>query len=335
MNVNIDQMDHVFDTIDGFESICNKDFKTTNAKYTQTVLRLNGCDLTAIAGQEGLGGAIKEGAKKVLEMIWNLIKGIKEFFFGSKSKVKDFQVKEIEKETKVVLETIKKQPDLEEVVKKKTDQLAPSVNKIKKAATPKTIEVRFAPYVTFMSEYFNDVGDAKIEGYVQGGITGKVTINLDGKRDHQTLLNAFRVLSESFSRLDKKEGTEEIEAFAVIQSVENGNKIITAAEKFRTVAKDVLQNVNESLERATVYYEKLLKDGNEHTKAEAVLKYTQALGKAATKMAKLVAECDNFIIQVGSAISKINKEIVGGNSKIDNLTVPTGSLEEFEAWMNS
>ena len=84
MNVTVETIDHAFTTINGFESICNKDFKSPNAVYAQTVLKLNGCDLAAIAGQEGFGSAIKSGAIKVYEMIKALIKAIKDFIFGNK-----------------------------------------------------------------------------------------------------------------------------------------------------------------------------------------------------------------------------------------------------------
>ncbi|WNV45837.1 hypothetical protein [Aeromonas phage AerS_266] len=336
MNVNIDQMDHAFDVLSGFESICNKDFKTINAKYTQSVLRLNGCDLAAIAGQEGLGSAIKAGAKKVVEMIWNLIKGIKEFFFGSKSKIKDVQIKEIEKETKVVLQAIKKQPDLKETVENKVQQIKPSINKIENAGTVEAIELRFGPYVSFMTEYFNEVADAKTEGYLAAAQTGKATLQLDWRKsDHLKLLSAFNVLSKSFQHSNKNGKSEEIEVVAVIESIETGSKVIEATEKFRTVAKDVLQNVNDTLEKSTIYYEKLIKDGNEHRSAEAVLKFTQSLGKAATKMSKLVAECDNFIIQIGSAISKINKEVGGTSSKLENIVPAMTSIEDLDKFMHN
>ncbi|UOX39593.1 putative virion structural protein [Aeromonas phage ZPAH34] len=84
MEVTTETIDHAFTTIFGFESICNKDFKSPNSIYTQTVLKLNNCDLGQIAGQEGFGSAIKAGAIKVYEMIKALIKAIRDFIFGNK-----------------------------------------------------------------------------------------------------------------------------------------------------------------------------------------------------------------------------------------------------------
>ncbi|QDB70255.1 hypothetical protein CF8_0087 [Aeromonas phage CF8] len=334
MNVNIDQMDHVFDTIDGFESISNKDFKTVNAKYTQTVLRLNGCDLAVIAGQEGLGTAIKEGAKKVLDMLLNLIKAVKDFFFGSKGKNKEVQMREASKQAKQVLVEVKKAPALEEKVAKNAEKLQPSMTKIAKAATHEKIELVFGPYVNFMSEYFETMADAKTEGYLVAAQTGKASLN-KWRTDNLKLLAAFNTLAKSFTHRYKDEETKEVEAFAVIESIETGNKVIAGTEAFRDVAKDGLKSVNETLEGYTAYYESLIKEGDKAGNAEQVLKFIQSLGKVDTKMAKLVSECDEFIITIAAAIARLGTPILETEPQLNKVLSNITSTEQLDDFMNS
>lgn len=334
MNVNIDQMDHVFDTIDGFESICNKDFKSINAKYTQTVLKLNGCDLGAIAGNEGLGAAIKEGAKKVLQMLWNLIKNVKDFFFGSKGKNKEVQMREATKQAKQVVTDVKKAPDLEEKITKNVEKIQPSMTKIAKAATQEKIELVFGPYVNFMSEYFYAMADAKTEGYLVAAQTGKASLN-KWQTDNMKLLAAFNTLSKSFTQRHKDENTKEVEAVAVIESIETGNKLIESVGVFRDVAKDALKSVNETLEGYTKYYESLVKEGDNNGNAERVLKFIQSLGKVDTKMAKLITECDNFNIGIAAAIARVGTPILETEPQLNKVLGNITSTEQLDDFMNS
>lgn len=89
MNVNIDNLEHVFDTLTGFESLSNGDLESPDSVYAKTVLKLNGVDFKHRAGTEGFLSSVKAGAEKVYEMIKNFIKAIRDFFkgvFGKKTK---------------------------------------------------------------------------------------------------------------------------------------------------------------------------------------------------------------------------------------------------------
>lgn len=87
MNVNIDNLEHVFTTLTGFESLSNGDLTSPDSVYAKTVLKLNGVDFKHRAGTEGFMSSVKAGALKIYEMIKNFIKAIRDFFFGSKNKV--------------------------------------------------------------------------------------------------------------------------------------------------------------------------------------------------------------------------------------------------------
>ena len=89
MNVNIDNLEHVFDTLNGFESLSSGDLTSPDSVYAKTVLKLNGVDFKHRAGTEGFMSSVKAGAQKVYEMIKNFIKAIRDFFkgvFGKKTK---------------------------------------------------------------------------------------------------------------------------------------------------------------------------------------------------------------------------------------------------------
>ena len=83
MNVNIDNLEHVFATLTGFESISNGDLESPDSVYAKTVLKLNGVDFKHRAGTEGFMSSVKAGAQKVYEMIKNFIKAIRDFFKGA------------------------------------------------------------------------------------------------------------------------------------------------------------------------------------------------------------------------------------------------------------
>lgn len=82
MNVNIDNLEHVFDTLTGFESLSNGDLESPDSVYAKTVLKLNGVDFKHRAGTEGFMSSVKAGAQKVYEMIKNFLKAIRDFFKG-------------------------------------------------------------------------------------------------------------------------------------------------------------------------------------------------------------------------------------------------------------
>lgn len=84
MNVNIDNLEHVLNTLTGFESLSNGDLESPDSVYAKTVLKLNGVDFKHREGTEGFMSSVKAGAQKVYEMIKNFIKAIRDFFFGSK-----------------------------------------------------------------------------------------------------------------------------------------------------------------------------------------------------------------------------------------------------------
>lgn len=99
MNVNIDNLEHVFATLTGFESLSNGDLESPDSIYAKTVLKLNGVEFRDRAGTEGFLSSVKAGAQKVYEMIKNFIKAIRDFFFGSKTKVSN-DIKITENNTK-------------------------------------------------------------------------------------------------------------------------------------------------------------------------------------------------------------------------------------------
>ncbi len=111
MNVNIDNLEHVLSTLNGFESLSSGDLESPDSVYTKTVLKLNGVDFKHRAGTEGFMSSVKAGAQKVYEMIKNFIKAIRDFFRGVFGKKVDqavsVSVSEAEKSIKIIETKIK------------------------------------------------------------------------------------------------------------------------------------------------------------------------------------------------------------------------------------
>lgn len=98
---------HLLTTLAGFESfMSNPNDHNSNLRYANTVLKLNGTDLYAIAGQEGILSAIKAGGSKIYEMVVNFLKAIKNFFFGSKGVKQDRDIKRMAAETEQIKKDI-------------------------------------------------------------------------------------------------------------------------------------------------------------------------------------------------------------------------------------
>lgn len=141
MNVNIDNLDHVLMTIDGFESLSNGDLTSPESVYTKTVLKLNGVDFKGREGSEGFMSSVKSGAVKIYEMIKNFIKAIRDFFKGMFGKKVDSGVSNATKSVEKVAEELTTQiPKLElsestkEKVSEINDRLADKISAIKKSA---------------------------------------------------------------------------------------------------------------------------------------------------------------------------------------------------------
>lgn len=136
---------HLLETLAGVESFSSGlGLEDAGVRYATTVLKLNGTDLFAIAGQEGVGAAIKAGGKKAYDMVVAFLKSIKDYFFGPKGTKQDQAVtkasnaaNEIEKELK---DGVKKDGAITD---KNIGKINTTVNAVKEVVNKETVGVKF------------------------------------------------------------------------------------------------------------------------------------------------------------------------------------------------
>ena len=326
MEISINDIDHPLTVISGFESICNKDFKSPNAVYAQTVLKLNGCDLAAIAGQEGFGSAIKAGAKKVIEMIWKLIKNIKEFFFGSKGGKSDTTMAKVNTETKKVVLEIKALPNpkLEKLLKEAKDQK----ERLDKITSGEYGLVKFGNYKDFVSglkeaqqasyKKFDTVGMSIVK-FSQGAENGYKTDDLRKYIEKLTDL----ISSDSHINHDDK--------LAVIKTIEHAGDVTDTLASVRTEAKKLIAEMTPDLEKCTETLKRIGQvqdDDGTLTKQYDVLKsFSIQLSSATGKLVKLVQECERYTILIAQVTSKMLAAATAGD---DKKFVPNQELLDYQ-----
>ena len=123
MNVDIDNLEHVLSTLNGFESLSSGDLESPDSVYAKTVLKLNGVDFRGREGSEGFGNFIKESGRKIVEMIESLVKSVKDFYFSFKATQTDKKIETVVKKVSEVSREVKKVPNIEAVVEKVSEDI--------------------------------------------------------------------------------------------------------------------------------------------------------------------------------------------------------------------
>ncbi|UIS24964.1 hypothetical protein PQC65_gp026 [Aeromonas phage pAEv1810] len=146
MNVNIDNLEHIYTTLTGFESLSNGDLESPDSVYAKTVLKLNGVDFKHRAGTESFMSTVKAGAQKVYEMIKNFIKAIRDFFKGMFGKKVDQAVSNTIPETEKAIKNIElnlNKTDINDTTKREIEGTIESIkntfNQIKVSGVDKVV----------------------------------------------------------------------------------------------------------------------------------------------------------------------------------------------------
>lgn len=332
MNVNIDQMDHVFDTIDGFESIANRDFKTPNSVYAQTVLKLNGVDLGAISGQEGFGTAVKAGAKKVYEMIVNFLRAVKEFFFGSRSGKSDASVSKVISQIPRSALVIKAAPNHK--LEKLLEEANTSKAKLENILSGRYGSVRFANYQEFL-----DVMTENTEAsFRKLDLTGLSITNLGNAEGYKTdkLREELQKLIKMIIGHGNGKG-QDGSVIALFKAVEDGQAMANVLGSVRTEAKKLIVTMTADLEIATQALNRTKqfvdKDENLTKQHERLEAYAIQLGKTIAKLVKLSKDCENYILNIADVCVKMEARVSGNDSngkqvlaEFDKLMLDDGAV---------
>lgn len=321
MNVDIQNPDHVITMISGFEALSLRDYQNPDAQYANTVLKMNGCDLSAIAGQEGFLSAIKEGGKKFIEMIWNFLKKVKEFFFGSRGTKSENVIKELGKVTVDNVKLIKGTPTerLDSVLEGGKDQ----ITRLEKIMSGQWGGVNFKAH----GEFLKSIKDLREVTMREHDISGLSITHLP-PTDYKTheLIEAFELVNEIISdyATGNKEGIE------ILKNIGDAEKLTNALKELRYAALYTVFAVDKDLVIAT---KDLEQTGKTMGKDESLAKqykhlesFVRVITRADAQLVKLTSDVEKYLVTLETTTSSIVKKIDPDNFK---------DLRKFEEFMNS
>lgn len=328
MHVDLDNMDHAISMINGFEDLKLRNLGSSNAKYFQTVLKMNDTDLTKISGQEGFGTAIKEGGKKLLEMIMNFLRGIKEFFFGSKSGKSDAAVSKVGVQITTSIKDIKAAPNpvLEELLEKSKAQS----EKLKSILSGEFGSIHFTGYQDF-SESMKETIEASYKKLDLTGLSITRLGNAEGYK-YDNLRTAIDKLLDMI-RANSDGKSDDGSVVALLKTVEEGQRMSALLTSVRAEAKKLVVTMSGDLEIATEGLKRnqqfVGKDDNLTKQHDRLETYVTQLGKAVAKLVKLNKDCEKYIFNIAATCVNMASKIT------DNAAVSEKTLADFEQLMMS
>lgn len=289
--------------VDLVDSNGDKELKTPEAIYTETVLKLDGETYGIVDGQEGFLDNIKRGATKVYEWIKALIKSIKEWLFGKPKQ----EVAKVEKEFVNVateLDAIMAEPEKviqgEVISTVMNSHIAePVKHNVKRSLSRVPAEDRKIINETVVG----------IPGYTEKSekiiseMAGRLTTRLDSVANNVTEIERIDPERKISKELD-------IDKFLIVYSkVVGGSKVFldhantktiaVAAERIVKIAKEF----DTALAHATNNLEKMNNKGpfaieNEESRQVARAgSIVKELGEATNKMRDLVMTLDSQLIK--------------------------------------
>lgn len=322
MNIDINDMNHPLMVLAGFEAFSKQDIRSPDAVYARTVLKLNGCDMMAIAGQEGFVDSLKAGGKKLIEMIKSMLKKIKEFFFGPAGGRKNAQVnKAAEVSGKLTIEIAKSARDTSVL-----DKARANLDLMNRILEGNAITAKFDDYDQLM-ENISDINKSETAAYLESqDLLGWIK-NVDYKADkvYRDLV-AFKLVMD---KLDRSGGNGLVELTN-----------ITEANKLQDLAIVIRDSASRALNLMTADEEKLVKrlatlEGDQVTDvktASTITKlqdYIRTMARGIAKLTKLVQDCNSFVLRITDAIWKLADKTVPANT-----TKPMfDSIEALDKWM--
>lgn len=313
---------HYISVLSGFETLheetsASSDYfphpedMSDDMKTAVTVLKLNDIDLESTVGTESFIDTVKKGAKQVKEWIKALIKSIREYFFGKKTKY----------DTAKKLEKLNKQKgdNLINITNKDIDKAITDVTKITKKLDEKINDRNK------LNEELDQVLEA-IDAELDAGI-GEVALKANNYFDKcKTILSELdKVDSTGESRellgLNKDWGKDLVKPFTDLTVNDHPRRVVGELEKLIRITDKVIGD----LESATKKLDVLNEAGKGHESEEG-----HKLSRAA-KVLQCVANVSdvlqNIVINTSGAIEdkvvkarhKVTKDIL---SHYVNITSP-------------
>lgn len=308
MNVDVNDIGHAVRIMSGFESymdnVDNKD-----RIYAKTCLRLNGLDLNKVSGNEGFMDNIKAGGKKMIEMIMNLLRQIRDVFFGPAGSKKDKEIKDAVAATAKASTEIKQNFTLvskysNPAMDKAMEDLKAGAARLEKLMSGETFGINTEKWGKALSDFRKDLWDASTQAsYVERIPQVKITDMTFGSGK---LMEAIRKLQEGL-----RDGNGDTENVRIIETAADAADISDLIEKVRDVAKEILAGVTVDLDVNTKGYKKLLEHDDEtlQGRARAMQDLCTKMTKVSQGMTTLISQCNNEILVLFNGVEKLNAVI--------------------------
>lgn len=305
MNVNIDNLEHVLSTLNGFESLSNGDLESPDSVYAKTVLKLNGVDFKHRSGTEGFLSSVKAGATKVYEMIKNFIKAIRDFFFGSKgskqAKVIDDAVKNTEKVSK---EIMGKRND------KDFDPYRLERSRIERLMDNEKIKLETDKCETFTRKYSEDMFTTGIVGSRLKEIPGISISDLRSKAAQLEEINSrIGVITEKHAtKYFYNENNERVSIFEATPPLVELQKLFS---KMRAIVTETLAEVTKDLEHNNELAKRQenSSDIESNLHSDKVKSLCKKLVAVSNNLTSLINYCDAKIIKINQVMEGVRELI--------------------------
>lgn len=307
MNVDVNDIGHAVRIMSGFESYMdNVDDK--DRIYAKTCLRLNGLDVDKVSGNEGFLDNIKAGGKKMVEMIMNLLRQIRDVFFGAAGSKKDKEIKEAVAATAKASTEIKQNFTLvskysNPTMDKAMEDLKAGAARLEKLMSGETFGINTEKWGKTLDVFRKDLWDASSQAYYVERIPQvKITDMTFGSGK---LMEAVRKLQDG---LKSPSGAESVR---IIETAADASDLMTLIEKVRDVAKEILAAVTTDLDVNTKGYKKLLEYDDEtlQGRARAMQDLCTKMTKVSQGMTTLISQCNNEILVLFNGVEKLNAVI--------------------------
>lgn len=328
MNVSLDNPDHVINMISGFEAIKLKDYQNPNAQYANTVLKMNGCDLSTIAGQEGFLSAIKTGGKKLIEMIWNFLKKVKDFFFSPSGTKADKTVDDAVKASEQAVKEVEQTSDLPAKVLENEGVLKQPIEKICKLSAKDGVKLDFHKLETELRDSADFIRDA-IRTLKNN--TGKGIAVLDKIITLSSYDNSWFEWLYHFDIKAKIDG-DMIDDKVVLTSTKMANELSMIIRGIRSDAKKYLSKATPILDELNKVYEKGMRENADPeaketaTKLEHIIQY---VARSMSQTVKLIQKCNEYIKELTKAIAMIASKLYDKNAPAEQVIKDIEDLDRF------
>ena len=323
-----DELDHVCTVLNGYESYLNGG--NTDVAYTKSVLQLNGVNLPDVAGTESFASAVKEGGKKMFDMVMALLKRIKDFFFGIFGGKKAAAVASAPTEIKSDLTEIKKA----EITKRAKEDVQKVLNKVKPAGTAiKATRVKLDKLKTMMKEELSEFNQDHLDtmnavGFNKESLHMAITDKMAQLATKFAVVSARMVLGASqesiMKDIDDADPESEKSFDIVIETLERMESLAATIPGARDQAKGNLAFTTDLTATAI----KIMKEHGDDPKVQtAGTHVVSTLGKYNNLFSRIIIMLDNLSLKCVEATKGVKKEVTGKDTRTE--------LEKFEEFMSS